>query len=149
MISVRSPGSAPWAQDRTKATVSCPGRPPRLESEWHELTSGRRVALALVIHGVGSGEAVLVRPGPLTRLRAAVCAGDRGVKENSTPSDVVAGRNIKHSFFKYSCAGVRPVPSCHTLLFDSCETGDATVVAGGEIPYTVVPGCTGRSRWAL
>ena len=149
MISVRSPGSAPWAQDRTKATVSCPGRPPRLESEWHELTSGRWVALALVIHGVGSGEAVLVRPGPLTRLRAAVCAGDRGVKENSTPSDVVAGRNIKHSLLVDSCAGVGPVPSCHPLLFDSSETCDPTVVAGGEVPYTVVPSCASRSRRAL
>ena len=71
-----------------------PRPPPRLESEWHELASGRWVALALVVHGVGSGEAVLVRPGPLTRLRAAVCAGNRGIKENGVTRNIVTSCNV-------------------------------------------------------
>ena len=87
----------------------------------------------LIINCIRGGKAILVCPGPLTRLRAAMCAGNRGIKENGLPRDVVPSRDIQHRFLILARTRIGAVPSRNTLLLDSSQPSGTAVVTGAEI----------------
>ena len=95
IVCVRRPGANEGHSLVSWATAS-------FEDQWHQLAPGRGVATPLAPHGGSSGHSIFARACPLTRLVAAVGAGNTRVDKDFVATRSIPGRNVETCLIKRS-----------------------------------------------